>query len=124
MGLKILVVDDSATMRRIVLNALKEGGYTDVIEASDGKDALEKLMSDKIDFIITDWNMPNMSGLEFTRAVRSETNIQNIPILMITTRGVKQDIVEALQARVNNYIIKPFTPQLLKEKIEQIVQNE
>jgi two-component system chemotaxis response regulator CheY len=124
MGLKILVVDDSATMRRIVLNALKEGGYTDIIEASDGKDALEKLMSDKIDFIITDWNMPNMSGLEFTRAVRSETNIQNIPILMVTTRGVKQDIVEALQARVNNYIVKPFTPQLLKEKIEQIVQNE
>jgi two-component system chemotaxis response regulator CheY len=124
MGLKILVVDDSATMRRIVLNALKEAGYTDIIEAFDGKDALEKLMTDKIDFIITDWNMPNMSGLEFTRAVRSEADIQNIPILMITTRGVKQDIVEALQARVNNYIVKPFTPQLLKEKIEQIVRNE
>ncbi len=123
MGLKILVVDDSATMRRIVLNALKEGGYNDVIEASDGKDALEKLMTDKIDFIITDWNMPNMSGLEFTRAVRSETDIQHIPILMITTRGVKQDIVEALQARVNNYIIKPFTPELLKDKIEQILRN-
>ncbi len=123
MGLKILIVDDSATMRRIVLNALKEAGYLDVIEASDGKDALEKLMTDKIDFIITDWNMPNMSGLEFTRAVRSETDIQNIPILMVTTRGVKQDIVEALQARVNNYIIKPFTPQLLKEKIEQILRT-
>jgi two-component system chemotaxis response regulator CheY len=123
MGLKILVVDDSATMRRIVLNALKEGGYTDVIEASDGKNALEKLMTDKIDFIITDWNMPNMSGLEFTRAVRSEADIQNIPILMVTTRGVKQDIVEALQARVNNYIIKPFTPQLLKDKIEQILRD-
>ncbi len=123
MGLKILIVDDSATMRRIVLNALKEGGYTDIIEASDGKDALEKLMTDKIDFIITDWNMPNMSGLEFTRAVRSETDIQHIPILMVTTRGVKQDIVEALQARVNNYIIKPFTPQVLKDKIEQILRN-
>ena len=122
MGLKILIVDDSATMRRIVLNALKEGGYTDIIEASDGKDALEKLMTDKIDFIITDWNMPNMSGLEFTRAVRSETDIQHIPILMVTTRGVKQDIVEALQARVNNYIIKPFTPQVLKDKIEQILR--
>lgn len=123
MGLKILVVDDSATMRRIVLNALREVGYTDVIEASDGKDALEKLMTDKIDFIITDWNMPNMSGLEFTRAVRSETDIQHIPILMVTTRGVKQDIVEALQARVNNYIVKPFTPQLLKDKIDQIVRT-
>lgn len=123
MGLKILVVDDSATMRRIVLNALKEGGYTDIVEASDGKDALEKLMTDKIDFIITDWNMPNMSGLEFVRAVRSETDIQQIPILMVTTRGIKQDIVEALQARVNNYIIKPFTPQVLKEKIEQILRN-
>ncbi|MGD0339821.1 MAG: response regulator [Bacteroidota bacterium] len=123
MGLKILVVDDSATMRRIVLNALREGGYTDIIEASDGKDALEKLMTDKIDFIITDWNMPNMSGLEFVRAVRSETDIQHIPILMVTTRGVKQDIVEALQARVNNFIIKPFTPEVLKDKIEQILRN-
>ncbi len=119
MGLKILVVDDSTTMRRIVMNALKEIGYTDIIEAEDGKDALVKLMTDKVDLIITDWNMPNMSGLEFARAVRSETDIQNLPILMVTTRGVKQDIIEALQARVNNYIIKPFTPQLLKDKIEQ-----
>ena len=121
MGLKILVVDDSATMRRIVINALKEIGYTDVIEAEDGKDALVKLMTDKVDLIITDWNMPNMSGLEFARAVRSETDIESIPILMVTTRGVKQDIIEALQARVNNYIIKPFTPQLLKDKIEQTI---
>ncbi len=121
MGLKILVVDDSATMRRIVINALKEIGHTDIIEAEDGKDALVKLMTDKVDLIITDWNMPNMSGLEFARAVRSETDIESIPILMVTTRGVKQDIIEALQARVNNYIIKPFTPQLLKDKIEQTI---
>lgn len=121
MGLKILVVDDSATMRRIVINALKEIGYTDIIEAEDGKDALVKLMTDKVDLVITDWNMPNMSGLEFARAVRSENNIENLPILMVTTRGVKQDIIEALQARVNNYIIKPFTPQLLKDKIEQTI---
>lgn len=123
MGLKILVVDDSSTMRRIVINALREIGYSEIIEAEDGKDALVKLMTDKVDLIITDWNMPNMSGLEFTRAVRSETDLQNLPILMVTTRGVKQDIIEALQARVNNYIIKPFTPQLLKDKIEHTLAS-
>ena len=123
MGMKFLVVDDSATMRRIVINALKGIGYTDVVEAEDGKDALAKLMTDKIDFVITDWNMPNMSGLEFTKAVRAENDFQNIPILMVTTRGIKQDIVEALQARVNNYVIKPFTPAVLKEKIDQVLKT-
>ncbi len=123
MGLKFLVVDDSATMRRIVINALRGIGYSEVVEAGDGKDALAKLMTDKIDFVITDWNMPNMSGLEFTKAVRAEADFQNIPILMVTTRGIKQDIVEALQARVNNYVIKPFTPAVLKEKIEQVLKT-
>ncbi len=121
--IKFLVVDDSPTMRRIVINALKNIGYTDIVEAEDGKDALAKLYSEKIDFIITDWNMPNMTGLELTKAVRSDPNFANIPILMVTTRGMKQDVLEALEARVNNYIVKPFTPQVLKEKIEQILKT-
>jgi len=121
--IRFLVVDDSPTMRIIVINALKNIGYTDIVEAEDGKDALAKLYSEKIDFIITDWNMPNMTGLELTRAVRSDPNFANIPILMVTTRGMKQDVIEALEARVNNYIVKPFTPQVLKEKIEQILKT-
>ncbi|MCS7228591.1 MAG: chemotaxis response regulator CheY [Candidatus Kryptonium sp.] len=121
--IKFLVVDDSPTMRRIVINALKNIGYTDIVEAEDGKDALAKLYAEKIDFIITDWNMPNMTGLELTKAVRSNPDFANIPILMVTTRGMKEDVLEALQARVNNYIVKPFTPQVLKEKIEQILKT-
>ncbi len=121
--IKILIVDDFATMRKVVRNLLKQSGYENVVEAEDGVSAMRALKAQKIDFVISDWNMPNMSGLEFTRAVRSETDIENIPILMVTTRGVKQDIVEALQARVNNYIIKPFTPQILKDKIEQILRT-
>jgi len=121
--MKFLVVDDSQTMRRIVNNALKSIGYEDLIEAEDGKDALAKLYVEKIDFIITDWNMPNMSGLEFTKAVRLDEQFNNLPILMVTTRGMKEDVMEALQARVNNYVVKPFTPQVLKEKIDQILKT-
>ncbi len=121
--MKFLVVDDSQTMRRIVNNALKGIGYDDIIEAEDGKDALAKLYVEKIDFVITDWNMPNMSGLEFTKAVRADDQFLNLPILMVTTRGMKEDVMEALQARVNNYVVKPFTPQVLKEKIDQILKT-
>lgn len=119
--MKFLVVDDSPTMRRIVNNSLKGLGYTDVVEAEDGKDALAKI--EGIEFIITDWNMPNMTGLEFTRSVRADEKYKNLPILMVTTRGVKEDIVEALQAKVNNYVVKPFTPTVLKEKIDQILKS-
>ena len=121
--MKFLVVDDSQTMRRIVNNALKNIGYEDILEAEDGKDAIGKLYTEKVDFIITDWNMPNMSGLEFTKAVRGDEQYADLPILMVTTRGMKEDVVEALQARVNNYIVKPFTPQVLKEKIDQILKT-
>ena len=121
--MKFLVVDDSQTMRRIVNNALKGIGYDDILEAEDGKDALAKLYVEKVDFVITDWNMPNMSGLEFTKAVRSDDQFLNLPILMVTTRGMKEDVMEALQARVNNYVVKPFTPQVLKEKIDQILKT-
>ena len=121
--MKFLVVDDSQTMRRIVNNALKNIGYEDILEAEDGKDAIAKLYTERIDFVITDWNMPNMSGLEFTKAVRGDEQYSNLPILMVTTRGMKEDVVEALQAKVNNYIVKPFTPQVLKEKIDQILKT-
>ncbi len=117
-----LVVDDSPTMRRIVINALKTFGYNDVVEAGDGNEALEKLKSEKVDFVITDWNMPNMSGLELTKAIRSDAQLQHLPILMVTTRGLKQDIIEALKAKVNNYVVKPFTPQVLKEKLDAVLK--
>ncbi|GAB4336166.1 MAG: response regulator [Calditrichia bacterium] len=119
--LKFLVVDDSMTMRRIIVNTLKNLGYSNFVEAEDGKDAYAKLYAENPNFIITDWNMPNMTGLEFVKAVRQDETYANIPILMVTTRGMKQDILEALKAKVNSYIIKPFTPQTMKEKIQQIL---
>lgn len=120
--MRFLVVDDSPTMRRIVINALKSFGYTDMAEAEDGQDGITKLTSEKFDFVITDWNMPNMTGLELTRAIRATDSLKHLPILMVTTRGLKQDIIEALQAKVNNYVVKPFTPQILREKIEAILK--
>jgi len=123
MAIKFLVVDDSLTMRRIVINALKSIGYDTVIEAGDGKEAFGKLESEGADFLISDWNMPEMNGLELVKMVRSAGCKSDIPILMVTTRGNKTDVLEAMQARVNNYIIKPFTPQALKEKIDQILKT-
>jgi two-component system chemotaxis response regulator CheY len=109
-------------MRRIVVNSLKNLGYDNFIEANDGKEALEKLAGDdSINFVITDWNMPVLSGLELTKNIRQDAKLAKVPILMVTTRGVKEDIIEALQARVNNYIVKPFTPHILKEKIDAIL---
>lgn len=123
MDMKFLVVDDSLTMRRIVINALRTLGYEAIVEANDGKEAITKLMTEGANFVITDWNMPEMSGLELTRWLRSNAQFENIPILMVTTRGNKDDVIEAMKARVNNYIVKPFTPQGLKEKIEQILKS-
>jgi len=122
-SMKILIVDDSITIRRIIINALKTIGQTDVVEASNGKDALVKLSSNPVEFVITDWNMPEMNGLDFTKAVRADAAIADLPILMITTRGTENDVIEALQARVNSYIVKPFTPQELKDKIEEVVKS-
>jgi two-component system chemotaxis response regulator CheY len=124
MNRKFLVVDDSVTMRRIVVNTLKALGYNKYVEAEHGRDALEKLDSDgEINFVITDWNMPVMSGLELTKAIRNNEKVKTLPILMVTTRGVKEDIVQALQAKVSNYVVKPFTPQILKDKIDLILSN-
>lgn len=122
-ALKILIVDDSITIRRIITNALKTVGFTDTVEASNGKEALEKLTTGKVDFIITDWNMPEMNGLDLIKEVRANPVHSSMPILMITTRGTEHDVVEALQAKVNSYIMKPFTPQELKEKIDGILKT-
>ncbi len=124
MNLKFLIVDDSQTMRRIVVNTLKNLGYEDFVEACDGKDALIKLAGDDtLNFVITDWNMPVLSGLELIKAIRSDEKMGDIPVLMVTTRGVKEDIIEALKARVNNYVVKPFTPSILRDKIDQILAS-
>jgi two-component system chemotaxis response regulator CheY len=122
--MRFLVVDDSPTMRRIVINALKAFGWTDVVEAGDGQEGLDKLNSGEVvDFVITDWNMPNMSGLDLTKAIRSDERYKHLPILMVTTRGLKADIIEALKAKVNNYVVKPFTPAVLKEKMDAILNK-
>ncbi len=118
--LRILAVDDSPTMRRIIINTLKRAGFPNVIEAVDGKDALAKIQVEPVDFVIADWNMPEMDGLELVAALRESVDYHNLPVLMVTTRSVKEDIVEAMRAGVNSYIVKPFTPEILREKILQI----
>lgn len=118
--MKFLVVDDSATMRRIVINSLQRIGFSDTVEAGDGQEALAKFDS-SVNFVITDWNMPNMSGTEFTKALRQRADGASVPVLMVTARSVKEDILTAMEAGVNNYIVKPFTPQVLKEKIDALL---
>ncbi|MGQ0646086.1 MAG: response regulator [Gemmatimonadaceae bacterium] len=119
--MKFLVVDDSATMRRILVNSLQRIGYTECVEAADGKEALEKCDA-SIQFVITDWNMPNMSGLELAKGLRGQG--VTVPILMVTTRSVREDIIAAIEAGVNNYVVKPFTPQVLKEKIDAVLAGQ
>ena len=119
--MKYLVVDDSPTMRRIVINSLAVLGITGIVEAENGEDAWKKLKSAKIDFMITDWNMPEMNGLELVQYVRKDPELKDLPILMITTRGNKEDIVAALKAKVNNYVVKPFNPSTLKQKIDAVL---
>ncbi|HEX3868007.1 MAG TPA: response regulator [Gemmatimonadaceae bacterium] len=121
--MKFLVVDDSVTMRRVIVNTLQRIGYTDAIEATDGDDALGQF-NESVGFIITDWNMPRMSGVEFARAVRATPAGASVPILMVTTRGAREDITEAVEAGVNHYVLKPFTPTLLKQKIDLLTGTE
>jgi two-component system chemotaxis response regulator CheY len=117
--MKFLVVDDSATMRRIVINSLQRIGFTDITEAGDGVEALDKIGA--VDFIITDWNMPNMSGADFTRAVRANVDTKELPIIMVTARSARDDILLAMEAGVDSYVVKPFTPQVLREKIDAVL---
>ena len=121
--LKILIVDDSPTMRRILVNTVIKAGYLSIKEAEDGKDALAKMMAGKFDLLMTDWNMPNMSGLELVEAVRADANFKGIPILLVTTRNLKEDIVNAIKSGVNGYIIKPFDAKTLNAKINEIMSR-
>lgn len=119
--MRVLVVDDSATMRRIIKGNLKVAGYDDVLEAENGKVALDRVHKGLVDLIITDWNMPEMTGLELAAAVRQQAAARRIPILMVTTMGEKGEILAALKAGVTNYLVKPFTPEGLRQKIEESV---
>jgi two-component system, chemotaxis family, chemotaxis protein CheY len=121
MSKRVLTVDDSPTMRRIIVNSLKKIGFSDIIEADNGVDALEKLNSNEVDLIITDWNMPEMNGEQFVKALRSDEKYKTIPILMITTRGMKDDVLTAVKMGVNGYVVKPFTPDVLKQKLSGII---
>jgi two-component system chemotaxis response regulator CheY len=118
---KILTVDDSSTMRRIIKNTLKRIGYEDVEEANDGLDGLNKL--EGVELILTDWNMPEMDGLTFVKKVRENSANDNIPIIMVTTEAAKKEILEAIKSGVSDYIVKPFTPDTLKEKIDKVLGN-
>ncbi len=121
--MRFLVVDDFPTMRRIIKNLLKEIDYENVDEAEDGSDALRKLKEDSYDFVISDWNMPNMTGLEPLKAVRADASLKGKPFLMVTAESEKGKVIEAIQAGVNNYIVKPFTSATLKEKIDKILEK-
>jgi len=122
-NLKILVVDDFATMRKVIRNLLKQGGFENIVEAEDGVAALKVLESQKVDFVISDWNMPNMSGLELLKAVRGSDDLKELPFLMVTAEALKDNVVAAVKAGVSNYIVKPFTAEVLNEKIEKIVKS-
>jgi two-component system chemotaxis response regulator CheY len=122
-NLKILIVDDFATMRKVIRNLLKQGGFENVVEAEDGVAALKVLQSQKVDFVISDWNMPNMSGLELLKAVRGSDDLKELPFLMVTAEALKDNVVAAVKAGVSNYIVKPFTAEVLTEKIEKIVKG-
>ncbi len=118
--IRILVVDDMSTMRRIIRNILDQLGYSNVDEAENGKQALAKLKKEKFDFVVTDWNMPEMDGLSLVKAIRSDEELKHLPVLMVTAEAKKENVMEALKAGVNNYIVKPFAPEVLKEKMEKI----
>jgi len=121
--MKMLVVDDFSTMRRIVKNILKQLGYENIDEAEDGVQAYSKLKDGSFGFVISDWNMPNMDGLELLRKVRSDPELKDMPFLMVTAEAEKDKVIEAIKAGVNNYIVKPFTAEVLKEKMDKIFEK-
>lgn len=119
-NITILTVDDFSTMRRIIRNILRQLGYNNIVEAEDGTEAFQTLQSETIDFVISDWNMPQMSGLELLKAIRADDNLKDIPVLLVTAEALKENVIEAVKAGANGYIVKPFTAETLKEKIESI----
>lgn len=122
-NMKILIVDDFSTMRRIIKNLLRDLGYNNTSEADDGLTALPMLQSSNFDLLITDWNMPGMQGIDLLRAVRADTRLSTLPVMMVTAEQKREQIIEAAKAGVNGYIVKPFTAQTLKEKLEKIFER-
>ncbi|OGT24953.1 MAG: histidine kinase [Gallionellales bacterium RIFOXYB12_FULL_54_9] len=120
---RFLVVDDFSTMRRIVRNLLKELGFVNVQEAEDGVQALSKLRTDSFDFVVSDWNMPNMTGIELLREIRADAKLKHLPVLMVTAEAKRENIIEAAQAGASGYVVKPFTAATLDEKLKKIFQN-
>ena len=120
LSMKILIVDDFATMRRIMKNILKQLGFANIIEADDGTTAFEELKKTAVDLIISDWNMPKMTGLDLLKKVRSTDDLKDIPFLMVTAEAQKQNVIDAVQAGVTNYVVKPFTAEAISEKLEKI----
>ncbi len=121
--IKILVVDDFSTMRRIIKNLLRDLGFNNTAEADDGSTALPMLKSGGFDFLITDWNMPGMTGIELLKSVRADPDLKTLPVLMVTAEQKREQIIEAAQAGVNGYIVKPFTATTLKEKLDKIFER-
>lgn len=121
--MKFLVVDDFSTMRRIIRNLLKELGYTNVDEAEDGAQALSKLKNDKYDFVVSDWNMPNMDGLTMLKNIRADEVLSSIPVLMVTAEAKRENIIEAAKAGASGYVVKPFTAATLDEKLAKIFEK-
>jgi two-component system chemotaxis response regulator CheY len=119
-NMKILVVDDMSTMRRIVKNIMKQLGFPNVEEAENGQDALDKLRSESFGLVISDWNMPVMTGIDLLRAIRADDKLKAIPVLMVTAEAQKENLIEAIKAGVSNYIVKPFTAEVLQEKMNKI----
>ena len=121
--MKVLVVDDFSTMRRIVKNLLRDLGFTNIQEADDGSTALPMLQNGEFDFVVTDWNMPGMQGIDLLKAIRADSSLAHIPVLLITAEAKKEQIVMAAQAGVNGYIVKPFTAATLKTKLDKIFER-
>jgi two-component system, chemotaxis family, chemotaxis protein CheY len=121
--IKILVVDDFATMRKVIRNLLKQVGYDNIVEAEDGVTALRVLKSQKVDLIVSDWNMPNMTGLELLKAVRADEDLKPTPFLMVTAEALQDNVIAAVKAGVSNYIVKPFTAEVLNDKIKKILEK-
>lgn len=119
-NMKILVVDDFSTMRRIVRNLLKELGFSNVYEAEDGVDALKKLRAETFNFVVSDWNMPNMTGIDLLREIRKDASLKHLPVLMVTAEAKRENIIEAAQAGASGYVVKPFTAVTLDEKLQKI----
>ncbi len=122
--MKVLVVDDFATMRKIVRNILKQIGFENIMEAEDGNAALRLVKSEQVGLVVTDWNMPNMTGLDLLKAIRQDPQTANLPVLMVTAEGLKENVMDAVKAGVNNYVVKPFTAEVLQEKLETIFKKQ